>query len=231
MPILISSCQETETKSFFPLTKGSYWLYEGLTKWTKLNSGEVIEKNLIWKMEVVDNFAYKSMNVAILKGHPKDLAWYDENKNRGDYIIIYGLVNGLERFIIFDDDQSKEILKKISNGEELNLNDPQYSDYNLFLELPLKVGETFTNSRANVRPDYFYCWFVESKDQVQFKNVKGLSSSNKLTRYRLVYRSNPDETIVEYIYRIGITRYVYKHHGTIAETNLKLIEYKKGKDL
>lgn len=75
-------------QSGFPPSKGSYWIYQGVTKWTKPNSNEVIERTLKWKMEVIETINREQVTAAIVKGFPEDLAWYEEGKERGDYLII-----------------------------------------------------------------------------------------------------------------------------------------------
>jgi len=230
---LLFVCQlDGWTEDFFPLTKGSYWIYKGPTKWIGLNSGEIIKKTLTWKMEVVDAFTYNSADVAVIKGHPSDLAWYDEGKSRGNYLIIRfpaEMTHKSDKFVLLRDQQADEALKKMLNKEYHFSNFSEYSDYDLFLDFPLIPGEKMEQSEQTSRPDNFYCWFVESKDQIQLSKVKGISPSRKMTHYRLVYRSMPDDTTIEYAQGIGIIRYAYNHHGTISQTDLRLIEYKKGK--
>jgi hypothetical protein len=52
--------------------------------------------------------------------------------------------------------------------------------------------------------------------------------SGKVNQYQLVYRTLPDHQIIEFAPNIGITRYTYVHHGTVSETDLKLIEFHLG---
>jgi hypothetical protein len=77
----------TETiTTYFPLSQGAYWVYEGIVKWTK--GTEVIEKTVTWKMEVVEVVERDHVTGYLLKGHPDDLAWYEEGKERGEHVII-----------------------------------------------------------------------------------------------------------------------------------------------
>jgi len=85
---------------FFPLEKGNYWIYRGETKFLvpKKNPTEEEKKNstkneeksevLTWKMEVVDTLERDRCFVALIKGGPWDLAWYEPGKARGDYMIL-----------------------------------------------------------------------------------------------------------------------------------------------
>jgi len=38
----------------------------------------------------------------------------------------------------------------------------------------------------------------------------------------------PGYEIIEFVPGVGITRYTFFHHGTVSETDLRLIEYHKG---
>ena len=53
-------------------------------------------------------------------------------------------------------------------------------------------------------------------------------STEKMSQFLLSFRTRPDHTIIEFVPGIGITRYVYVHHGTVAEADVKLIEYYPG---
>jgi len=45
----------------------------------------------------------------------------------------------------------------------------------------------------------------------------------------LTYRTNPDHTFLEFATDVGIIAYTYGHHGTLAATELSLIEFGKAK--
>jgi formylglycine-generating enzyme required for sulfatase activity/murein DD-endopeptidase MepM/ murein hydrolase activator NlpD len=217
-------------EDFFPLTKGTYWIYSGVVKWQE--SAKDVEKTLTWKMEVVDTLIYDYLNVAIIKGHPSDLDWYG-GENQDNYLshrlIVYGSKDGLEKFFLFGVEQVGELAtdKEKAIKRIIDNAGPDYND-DLFLELPLTIGKKFGDPEQITRSDNAYCWYVESKDQIQLNNIKGISSPSKMNRYRLVFQTLPDDTTIEYVQGIGITRYAYNHHGTTSETDLKLIEYGKG---
>jgi len=42
----------------------------------------------------------------------------------------------------------------------------------------------------------------------------------------MAYRSNPDHTFIEFAPSIGITGYVYGHHGTVASADVTLVALK-----
>jgi hypothetical protein len=72
------------------------------------------------------------------------------------------------------------------------------------------------------RPDGFYAWIVESA----IPPVRGASWSplaHGASGWRLAYRTLPDHELLDFAPGVGITRYVYSHHGTVAETNVRLL--------
>ena len=208
----------------FPLSKGAYWVYQGNTKWTKRDlSGEVIERTLTWKMEVVDTITRGHVYAAVLKGHPGDLNFYHEGKEPGDYLIIRV---GREKYYILDGKAMKRPLGILRR--EGNFLGGLVRESQLFLDLPLNPGKVFGESGHVTRQDRSYCWFVENEQPVELKEVKGISSKGKMFQYRLVFDTVPWYEIIEFVLGVGITRYTFFHHGTVSETDLRLIEYHKG---
>lgn len=216
--------QETEAeKTVLPLSEGTYWIYEGVTKWTEENSTDLEEKKITWKMEVIENFQRGHVNVGVVKGHPADLVWYREGKERGDYLIIelkpgkYYLVMG---------DRVPEVLARLKDEGDFLANLLEESE--LFLEWPLLTGQVFGSTSQLARLDGGYRWNVEQQELVGLKTKRIASGSE--TQYRLTYRTAPDRVVVHFIPGVGISRYQYLHHGTISEIDLKLIEFQPGKE-
>ncbi len=233
--ILPLSAIATELKedieAAFPLAKGTYWIYEGTVKWTeadkvdadgKVLTWKVFEKTLTWKMEVTEAICRGHLTAALLKGHPGDLVGYDkQGRSRSDYLIIRV---GPGKFYELSRERAKEALRRLRDEKDLlhgllkRYDEP-------FFDLPLVPGKTFGLPERVTRRDTRYCWAVESEDPVQLKQIKEISPSRTMTQYRLTYRTNPDHVIVDFVPGIGITRYIYEHHGTPMEIDLKLIEF------
>lgn len=203
----------------FPLKKGSYWVYEGVAKWTKNNTNQVNEKTLTWKMEVLDTIQRGHITVAILKGHTADLAWYQEGKEPGDYLIVQ--VN-TDKFYLVSGERTQQVLQRVRDEGDFLAN--LLEEWELFLEWPLMPGKVFGPSSQISRQDGGYRWNVEDRQQVGL-NVQGTSLWDKKTQYRLSFRTAADYSIVNFMPGVGITRYRYLHHGTVAASDFKLIEY------
>lgn len=212
---------------YFPLQKGNYWIYRGKTKYLvpnkdeSQNSGHNEPKSeiLTWKMEVVDTKEGANFFAALIKGMPDDLSWYVPNRPRGDYLIlrvgsstyyIYTGKKALTAWSILSDKEQK--LNTLDEGE-------------IMLDGPLVQGKVFGGDFLNRVTGTRYCWNVESENSFDLKSFHNASQLNNPREFSCVYRTNPDHTIMNFVPGIGITGYVYVHHGTLSEADLKLIEF------
>jgi len=96
----------------------------------------------------------------------------------------------------------------------------------LILQLPLHTGELFGRDPAE-RRDTFYAWFVEVAEPVP-PSVRRLLPGITDSLYSVVYRTNPDYTLVGFVPGLGVAHYVYSHHGTTAETEAWLVAFQRG---
>lgn len=225
---LIACRQEKVQEQFqaddpFPLDKGNYWVYEGNVRWTEVPD-KVKEKNITWKMEVVEVFDREHLHAAIIKGHPSDLAWYEEGLNPGDHLI---LKVGNSKFYLVSQPRAGEIMKRLKNPDDYLGN--LVTEQELFLEYPLLKGAVFGDTGQFTRPDMFYFWFVEAAEKIRPEGIKGLTSEKEMDKYVLTYQSAPDHQNIGFIPGVGISSYTYVHHGTVSEAYLKLVEFSKVK--
>ncbi len=216
---LASQTPEIGNPVYFPLAKGAYWIYQGTVKWTKLNTDQVMEKEMTWKMEVVDVIERDQITAYVMRGHPADLAWYEEGKTPSDYLLIYLKPNRYYEVGI----GALERLK--------DRNDSLYSlvtDYQQVFDFPLSPAKKFCSVDQITRVDNRYCWVVGRENRIPLKGIKGVSPSKVIQEYELYFATLPDHQIVEFVSGLGITRFVYVHHGTISEVDVRLIEYDPG---
>ena len=104
------------------------------------------------------------------------------------------------------------------------------SDDDLILDFPLAKGKKFgCDAEAMQREDSEYCWMVDSAHQTSLNDVKGITHERR-TAYTLRYVTNPDDTTLDFVLGIGTTAYQYHHHGTEADTELKLVEFHLGEN-
>lgn len=210
LSMLISRAEEIK-QEFFPLIKGSCWIYSGTVKYQ--SDGKVCEKKLTWKMEITDVIKNNDITVAILKGHPADLPFFEEGRKRGDYSI----VNIENKKYYFFDGIKKDMIEKVKKGEDIA---SFLDEQDLFIDLPMVSEKTFPKTERN---DSFYTWYIQSVDDIQV-NIKNFNKSAK--RYILIYRTSPDIRTIDYVKGLGILNYTYIHHGSVSECNLTLTEYR-----
>jgi len=203
----------------FPLSEGTYWVYQGLVRYDKPASKSGGEKKVNWRMEIVRVFHRDDAVAAIVKGFPDDLNW-----STGD-------ATPAEAMIVRTNDGKVYRINSARTGEtEKKLRDSRLAVHDLFgpddlwFQLPLAGGgKACGEDRAN-RDDGMYCWTVEPPVQVPLAGIKGVTAKSA-PAFLLSYRTNPDSTEMEFVPGVGILHYEYHHHGTLADTELQLIEF------
>lgn len=212
-----------DPESVFPLKKGTVWVYEGVVRGTVAGSKKKFEKKLTWQMEIVDIVERGSLVAAVVKGHPADLAWYDEETQPGDYLI----VRDAGKFYLVEPFRVQEVRRRLGNPADRL--DDLLQDEELFLDWPLAKGKRWGEPEALKRDDLLYQWVVEEERPVRLRSVKGVEGAGRVTQYRLALRTLPDHSIIDFVPGVGITEYIYGHHGTLAEADVKLVEYRAGR--
>ena len=216
-----SSAAEYNAKSLFPLEKGSYWLYKGNIRWTPEGENQKVKSKVItWKMTIHEVFESARVKVALVTGFPNDVAWYEEGMTPK-----YSLLAQTEDAVLWNGyETEKEALEAakaiVAKGIEAGPN------LKTLLEFPLIEGKRYDVTDES-RTDNMYAWNVEKVGKAEMK-VKGIKPG-AYKKSTLVYRTLPDHIIVEFFDSIGIGRYVYKHHGTEAFEDLRLVEYGSSK--
>jgi hypothetical protein len=195
----------------FPMTKGTTWTYTGTVGFQGQDT-KMEEVHLSWKAELVDSVDRGASKAALVRGDPRDLIWYSKETKRGCYLAI-----AVENRELYFQSSPACVLPKGDLSSSLNAD-------NLLLKLPARVGDTFAADPER-KNDGRYAWSVESHDQVSLSDVKGVPAGRKFDAYVLMYRTNPDHQIVTFVPGVGLTEYVYSHHGTPSEVHMKLIEF------
>ena len=127
---------EVSLARYFPLQKGSYWIYSADVDWTEPNSdGKISHSHLTFKSEVIDTWSGENVFAARLRGFIHDLSWYEPNKPPNDHVIIRV---GVNRYYIIDE-QAARFWEKITASEPDSLME-EIGDDNVLLEVPLAKG-------------------------------------------------------------------------------------------
>jgi hypothetical protein len=206
----------------FPMREGTHWIYRGIVRWSNGREGGAVSK-VTWKTEVSKVIRRGPLFAAVINGFPSDLDLSDGDPKPGNSLLIR---TGKEDYYLIGADAAQESIKTLGTRNAsldglLNADD-------LFLHLPLKPGAKFCDAAGMARDDGMYCWVVSSVDQISLNDVKGLPPGTR-EAYEIRYVTLPDDTSIKFVPGVGIVSYKYHHHGTIADTELKLIEFHAGR--
>src|SRR5262245_61232464 len=65
--------------------------------------------------------------------------------------------------------------------------------------------------------------------QSKIEGVKGMSSNQQFIEATISYYANTDHTWFRFVPGVGITSYIFGHHGSVSEAELKLVEFHLGR--
>ncbi len=213
--VLFAACAPLVTPPAFAFPKGALWTYEGVVKW------DAQQKTLTWKMQIVDKIARGDSIVAyVMRGHPLDLAFYEERKPPSDYLYI-AQANRVYQISLLD----AAPIKRVKNANDA-LTD-WLSDDNLVFDFPLATGKQFGPAQFVANQDGMYAWIVADAKATTLTGIKGIAPTNAI-EYTLDFKTNPDRQTVYFVPTVGVTRFVYHHNGTLSEVDAKLVEYAAG---
>jgi hypothetical protein len=209
----------------FPLSKGTYWIYRGTVGHFDAQSQKTVQMPVDWRTQVTKSVRRGNLRATVVNGFPADLDWSDGSPERKDSLIVQ---EDEHRFYLINFDDAQNAMKEVQDPGK-SLGDIVTED-DLILELPLAKGKKFgCDAEAMQREDSEYCWAVDSAHQTSLNEVKGITHDQR-TAYTIRYATNPDDTSLDFVPSIGITAYQYHHHGTVADTELKLVELHLGEN-
>ena len=218
--LLASATGGQGARSGFPLSPGTEWIYRGFVRSPDEDSTVGKVTGVTWKMSVVRTVERDGILAAVVSGFPGDLNWSEGDAQP-------------QLSMLIETDDSKFYLNSEWNTQAVKdqLDNPKYPLRELvetddwFLQLPLVEGKKFCDEQAMARDDGEYCWVAGPPHPADLHGVKGVAAPGARNAYELRYATNPDDTEIEFVEGIGITSYEYHHHGTVAETDVHLIEF------
>jgi len=202
--------------------QGTHWIYRGIVRWANGRAGGAVTK-VTWKTEIRKVIHRGNLLVAVVTGFPSELDLSDGDPKPGDSLLIR---TSKDDYYLIGADAARESIKTLQD-KNASLDGLLNAD-DLFLRLPLKKGAKFCDPEGMARDDDMYCWMVSSVDRVALTDVKGLRPGSR-EAYELRYATNPDDTTYKFVPGVGIVSYEYHHHGTVADTELKLVEFHAGR--
>jgi hypothetical protein len=210
---------QRETADSFPLNEGTTWLYRGIVRWYDMETQKTVAAIVISRSEVVRVIRRNDLVAAVIKGFPPDLDWSEGQAPRGDWLIVRASTGEL---YLFGAEEVEQKLERLENpGDSL---EGMLTVDDLFMKLPPKKGMKFCDAEAKARTDDHYCWVIASVRELNLTRVRGLEP-RKRTAFLLQFVTNPDDTELEFVPGIGFISYRYHHHGSVADTEMSLVEF------
>jgi|GEM_PF-1417228 len=202
-----------------PFVKGTAWTYAGTVRWT--DPPNTIRNNDVrWVSDVVDAFDHGDVAAALISGRVWDLPSFSREKRRGGYALVR--VATRYYFVWGDAKKTFAVLKK-SGAIALTKTRTQEP----WFDTPLKKGQVVARAPdMGPRDDTGYGWWVESAAPVRL-DLPGMTSVTR-RGYLLSFRTLASEEHMTIVPGIGITSFAYVHRGTIAETHLRLVDFRRG---
>ena len=209
---------QSSPNDFFPMEKGTRWTYSGTVEWTKDNANTVVSERKVLTVVIEDSFVVGHVKVAILKGGPWDLAFYDADRKPARHVIVS---NDNEYYLFGFDDISNKLLESLRNGE---WPEKEMAEH-LWFTLPTDESDEFCPPEMQshvAEHDPSYCWIVA---QAGTGALPALGISKPRPWYELRFQTNPDHEIDTLVPGIGITHFIYSHHGTVSNVDIKLTRF------
>ena len=201
-----------------PLTPGTRWTYRAEVAWAVGAGDSTGHQSVSWTATVLTIRASDSAVAATIQGWPGDLAWWTPGRAPSTSVLY--CAGGRVYQFRSQPGTAPGLVQSLLNGQRRPTSD------DLILQLPLHTGELFGRDPAE-RRDTFYAWFVEVAEPVP-PSVRRLLPGITDSLYSVVYRTNPDYTLVGFVPGLGVAHYVYSHHGTTAETEAWLVAFQRG---
>jgi hypothetical protein len=206
------------SNEFFPFAVGSYWVYQGTVRWYDNETEKPASTDVTWKMTVERVIRRKGIVAAVVTGYPADLDFTAGTTEPKPWMIIEN-----ENHQVYFENLGPDFDLAKLNGDE-HFFDKFMVNENYFFQWPMHVGAKFCDEEAGKREDNMYCWVVNETATKKTVAIKGIASVEQ-SFYQLQYHTNPDDTVVELIQGVGLFSYKYHHHGTVADTDLQLVEF------
>lgn len=192
----------------FPLTKGARWTYQGKRRYQQ--DQQVKEIPLSVEVNVLE--ATKGDNGAAL--YEMEGCWDDALSDLA-LPSRYGLLLAAGKLFRISD-QDLPAAKQALTGDGV-IPPEVFDKAELLMEFPLRAGQRFGPPEQLCRTDGLYTW-----------NVSPAPQAGQGT-FELSLRTLSDEQTLVFRPGAGVSSWRYRHHGTLDEASLELVEYRKDK--
>jgi len=199
---IVAAAPEGGVKHVFPLSPGTTWTYSGDVRWTVSNTNHVRRARVGWQTRIVSARNSGATTAAVVSGFPFDLAWYEPQQKPG-YAVLIENPRGVFVKRVNGKPEAEAFAQRAIAGEERGKQ---------ILRYPVRIGDCVSDdSEPRVGE---YCWSVERR----IREARGVA-------WEIVHRTGADHQILHIVPGVGITSYVYEHHGTVSSANVRLSKF------
>ena len=211
---LFSARSQAQT-SRFGLVAGREWVYDGRAAWTT-PQGRVERGRMRWIMRCLTVRSVESVRVALVRGWVQGSAWYEPSAP-ATYAV---LIESSERLRAIQARDSATAVDSMNSVLGAGNRAGEHGE--LLVDSALAPGHVYgAITDRGPRDDDFYEWRVEDRAPIPV-HAPWRSFASSTDAWRLAYRTLPDTQTLEFVPGVGITRFTYSHHGTTADTDLRL---------
>jgi hypothetical protein len=218
LPLLYAEKPATPGE-FFPMSAGTYWVYKGTVRWDDPESDKPGSAEVTWKMTVERVIQRKGVVAAVVSGFPGDLDWSAGTTEPKPWLFIED-----EKHRVFYENLGPNFELSELNGDD-HVFDKFMVDDNFFFQWPVHQGAKFCDEDAKKREDGYYCWVVAEITEKKLQPAVSGAPADEQPVFRMEYWTLPDDQKIELVPGLGVLSYRYHHHGTLADTDLRLVEF------
>lgn len=222
-----------------PVAVGNAWTYEGEVWWMPRGLRQIFREQVTWTMEVTDVLRRGPWVAAVLHGHPYDLVWYEQGRERGTYLLLtQARKKGAPRVYLLRGHRAWEAWRRLKDGKD-KLKDLARPE-EMVLDLPLRQGKRFCpvkqveETAESARPQGARsaaaagepsCWSVSEEGPVDVRAIHGVSEPAVSPVFRIRQRTSGEHEVWTFVPGLGFTSYAYGHNGEISAVELRLVDF------
>lgn len=206
---------------WFPYEAGKYFEYEAKVFYVDPGAETAVDRQLKWRARVEGVLQAGDFQVALILGDPSQLAWFDEFQPPRFSLVV---MDGEGR--IYEVDRGAELifhrLKAGENAEQLLR--PELTGFAHIMSKEMALGDVFqVEEGEEVAQPGRYSTVVEEVLKTRRVIVEELMEGAAEESFLLTHRTNPDHTSRTFTPGLGLTAYVYEHHGTPGDVECALV--------
>jgi hypothetical protein len=199
--------EDAGKRALIPLRKGNYWKYVGIY------NGQPVTLTT----KVRETITRGKLVYATLRGFPSDiLAGQDWEVTNWGLLSVSG-----EHYYKVEGHRVDSVRKGIL--DERNVCQGLVHDDEIFLEAMKDTGQTYGPAFQISRLDGNYYWKVRSKEAFEPSAIAGVTEKGPFDKYTLSFWTVGDDVTIELVPGIGIVRYLFHHHATHDQLDMKLV--------